>query len=152
MEGINHKSFNKDNKKLAFRATLHCVMGCGLGDTAGLIIGTILGWTVIPTMILAIILGFVGGYSLTMIPLLKRGIDFKKATKITVVSETASILVMEAAENGTAFLIPGILLAGFLEPLFWFGLIIAVIAGFIAAYPVNYFMISRGLKESHIHH
>ncbi|GAH30430.1 unnamed protein product, partial [marine sediment metagenome] len=71
---------------------------------------------------------------------------------ITVVSETASILVMEAAENGTAFLIPGVLLAGFLTPLFWLGLIISVIAGFIAAYPVNYFMISRGLKKSHIHH
>jgi len=143
---------DKDNKKLAFRATIHCVMGCGLGDTAGLIIGTILNWTIFPTMVLAIILGFVGGYSLTMIPLLKRGINVRIATKITVVSETASILVMEAAENGTAFLIPGVLLAGFLKSLFWFGLIIAVIVGFITAYPVNYFMISKGLKESHIHH
>ena len=141
-----------DNKKLAFRVTLHCVMGCGIGDTIGLIIGTALNWTVFPTMVLAVILGFIGGYSLTMIPLLQRGINVKSATKITVVSETASILVMEAAENGTAFLIPGVLFAGFLAPLFWFGLIISVIAGFIAAYPVNYFMISKGLKKAHSHH
>ena len=59
---------------------------------------------------------------------------------------------MEAAENGTTFLIPGLLTASFLAPLFWLGLVIAVIAGFIAAYPVNYFMISKGLKKAHIHH
>lgn len=152
MQREEHKISNKDNKKLAFRATLHCVMGCGIGDTVGLIIGTILNWSIFPTMVLAIILGFIGGYSLTMIPLLKRGIDVKNASKITVVSETASILVMEAAENATAFLIPGVLFASFLTPLFWLGLIISVMAGFIAAYPVNYFMISRGLKESHLHH
>lgn len=141
-----------DTKKLAFRATLHCVMGCGIGDTVGLIIGSFLGWSIISTMILAVILGFVGGYSLTMIPLLKRGISVKSATKITLVSETASILVMETAENGTELLIPGALTAGFVDPLFWGSLIIAVIAGFIAAYPVNYFMVSKGLKECQGHH
>lgn len=127
-------------------------MGCGIGDTAGIIIGTVLSWSVFPTMVLAVILGFIGGYSLTMIPLLRSGLGVKNATKITVVSETASIVVMEAAENGTTFLIPGLLTASFLVPLFWFGLVIAVIAGFIAAYPVNYFMISKGLKKAHIHH
>ena len=142
----------KNNKKLAFRATLHCVIGCGAGDTTGLIIGTMLGWAVFPMMVLGIILGFLGGYALTIIPLLQRGFGLKNATKITVVSETASILVMETAENITAFLIPGLLVASFKEPLYWFGLSISVIAGFIAAYPVNYFMISRRLKEGHIHH
>lgn len=142
----------EDNKNLAFRTTLHCVIGCGTGDTLGLIIGTLLNWSVFPTMVLGIILGFLGGYGLTMIPLLKRGISIKNATKITVISETASIVVMETAENITAFLIPGLLTASFSTLLFWFGFIISVIAGFGAAYPVNYFMISRGLKESHTHH
>mgnify|MGYP001272456157 CR=1 FL=1 len=127
-------------------------MGCGLGDTLGLIIGTVLGWTVFPTMILAVFLGFVGGYGLTMVPLLKRGIAFKRATQITIASETASITVMEAAENTTAFLIPGVLLASVLSPLFWFGMAIAVVVGFLAAYPVNYYMISRGQDTAHTHH
>ena len=142
---------NQDNKKLAFKTTIHCVMGCGVGDTVGLIIGTVLSWTVFPIMILAIILGFIGGYGLTIIPLLKSGLKLKEATKITVISETASIAVMETAENGTAFLIPGLLTASFFAPVFWLGLLIAVFAGFLAAYPVNYFMISRGLKKPHHH-
>lgn len=140
------------NKKLALRTTLHCVIGCGTGDTAGLIIGTIFNWSIIPTMVLGIILGFIGGYGLTIIPLLKRGFSIKNATKITVTSETASIVVMETAENLTAFLIPGLLSASFLTLLFWVGFSISVIAGFIAAYPINYFMISKGLKEGHMHH
>lgn len=142
----------KDSKKLAFRATLHCVMGCGIGDTLGLAIGTIFSWSTFSTMTLAVVLGFVGGYSLTMIPLLRKGINFKNASKITVMSETASIVVMEAAENGIAFLIPGLLVASFFTPLFWFGLIISVIAGFLAAYPINYFMISKGIRGAHSHH
>ena len=142
----------RDNIKLAFKVTLHCVIGCGIGDTAGLIIGTVFGWSVMPTMALAIVLGFVGGYGLTIIPLLKRGFDFKIATKITVVGETASIAVMETGENLTAFLIPGVLTATVLTSLFWVGLIVSVIAGFLAAYPVNYFMILKGLKKNHIHH
>jgi len=140
-----------NEKKLAFRATVHCVLGCGIGDTVGLIIGTIFSWSIISTMILAIILGFIGGYSLTIIPLLRYGMKLMKASKITVVGETASIVTMETAENLTAFLIPGVLTAGFLDFLFWLGLAISVIAGFIAAYPVNYFMIKRGFRETHVH-
>jgi len=151
MEDIDHRFSNESDKKLSLRTTLHCVIGCGTGDTIGLIIGTILNWAVLPTMVLGIVLGFIGGYGLTMIPLLGKGFSIRNASKITVTSETASIAVMEAAENGTAILIPGLLYAGFLTPLFWLGLTVSVIAGFIAAYPVNYFMISRGLKEAHHH-
>ena len=141
-----------DKKMLALKATLHCVMGCGIGDAIGLIIGTILGWAVLPTMILAIFLGFVGGYGLTMVPLLVNGIAFKKATQITIAGETASIVVMEATENGVALLIPGLLVASFFTPFFWLGLLAAVVVGFIAAYPVNYYMISRGYGDHHTHH
>jgi len=141
-----------DNKKLAFRATLHCVVGCGTGDAVGLIIGTLFNWSMMPTMLLGIVLGFIGGYGLTMIPLLKKGFSIKNASKITVIGETNSIVVMETAENLTAFLIPGVLTAAFFTYLFWVGLIISVVAGFVAAYPVNYFMVSRSSnKHHHLH-
>ena len=81
---------------------------------------------------------------------MRSGLDLKSASKITLATETASIVVMETAENGTALLIPGLLIASFVAPLFWVGFVIAIIAGFIAAYPVNYFMISRKLKGAPI--
>ena len=140
---------SKDTKKLAFLATLHCVVGCGIGDTIGLGIGTVLGWAILPTMILAISLGFVGGYGLAIIPLIRRGFSLKHATKVAIAGETASIFVMETAENGVALLIPGLLVASAASFLFWGGLLIAITAGFIAAYPVNYFMIVRGMGHSH---
>lgn len=141
-----------DNKKLALRATLHCVIGCGTGDTVGLIIGTLFNWSIISTMLLGIVLGFIGGYSLTMMPLLKKGFSVKNASKITIAGETASIAVMESAENLTAFLIPGVLTAAVFTSLFWLGLIISVLAGFAAAYPVNYFMVLRGSSGHHHSH
>lgn len=141
----------QNNIKLAFKVTLHCVVGCGIGDTAGLIIGTVFGWSVILTMILGIILGFLGGYGLTMWPLLKNGLNFKIATKITIASETVSIIFMETGENLTAFLIPGLLTATIFSSFFWFGVLVSISAGFLAAYPINYFMIIRGLKHGHIH-
>ncbi|MFH1582474.1 MAG: DUF4396 domain-containing protein [bacterium] len=141
----------KETKKLAFKITLHCLAGCGSGDVLGLIIGTSLSWPVFPTMILGIVLGFLGGYSLVIIPLLKRGMTFKQSTKIAVVGETASIFVMETAENVTAFLIPGLLTASIFAPLFWFGFIISVMAGFIVAYPVNYVLLNMGAKDFHHH-
>lgn len=141
-----------DNKKLAFRVTLHCVIGCGTGDTVGLIIGTIFSWSMMSTLLLGIILGFVGGYGLVMIPLLKKRFSVKDASRVAITGETASIAVMETAENLTAFLIPGVLTATIFTSLFWVGLIISVLAGFAAAYPVNYFMVSRGFGQHHHHH
>ncbi|MCX6765818.1 MAG: DUF4396 domain-containing protein [Candidatus Moranbacteria bacterium] len=146
MQEINHKITG--NKKLALKITLHCVAGCGAGDTLGLMIGTVLNWPVLPTMALGIILGFLGGYGLTIMPLLKKGINFKNATRIAVVSDTISITVMETAENITALLIPGLLYASFSAPIFWIGFAISAVAGFVAAYPVNYYLL---VKRGHIH-
>lgn len=142
----------KENKKLAFKITLHCMAGCGTGDILGLVIGTTLGWSVLPTMILGIFLGFIGGYGLVMIPLLKKGMSVSHATRIAVAGETASIFVMETAENVTAFIIPGLLTASILVPLFWLGFLISALAGFLAAYPVNYIMLNRGNRHFHHHH
>lgn len=142
----------KEDLKLAFNVTLHCVIGCGIGDSLGLILGMILKLAIVPTILLAVVLGFIGGYGLTMWPLLKKGFSFKEATKITVAGETASIFVMETGENLTALLIPGLLTASFFSSLFWIGFGFSILMGFIVAYPVNLFMIMRGLKRDRLHH
>lgn len=64
---------NTNTFKLAFSATLHCLIGCGLGEVAGMVIGTMLNMSNHSTMILAIILGFVGGFGIGVIPLKKQG-------------------------------------------------------------------------------
>src|SRR5678815_4825300 len=62
------------SRSLAFKATVHCLTGCGIGEVLGLAIATALGWHDLPSIALAIVLAFAFGYGLTMQPLLGAGI------------------------------------------------------------------------------
>lgn len=135
--------------KLAVSATLHCLLGCGIGEVTGIIIGTYLGWGMFSTMALAIILGFIFGFLLGIIPLLRKGFSVKSAFKIVFAAEFLSIVVMEAFEAGTQLVIPGVMEAGLTDTIFWLGMFAALIVGFIAAFPVNYYMIKRGVRHQH---
>lgn len=146
-----HATEKKSNGifKLAVSATLHCLLGCGIGEVLGMIIGTWLGLAMMQTMILAIVLGFVMGFALGIIPLLRKNFSFQQAIKIVFVAEGLSIAVMEAFEVGTQLLIPGVMEASLSDGIFWAGMAAALAVGFIAAFPVNYFMIKRGVRHQH---
>jgi putative flippase GtrA len=146
---VEHKENQPSHAKLAVSATVHCLIGCGLGEVAGMIIGTALSFNNTNTIILAVILGFVFGFILGMRPLLKAGFTFKKAFRQVLIAEGLSIVVMETAEVLIEVFIPGVMQAHIHEPIFWIGMLLALIAGFLAAYPVNYYMIKRGIKHQH---
>lgn len=135
--------------RLAVSATVHCLIGCGIGEVAGMVIATALGMSMISSMVLAVALGFVAGLALGVVPLLRAGFDFKKALKIVVVAEGLSIAVMEAFEVATQVMIPGVMEAGLASGLFWMGMGAGLAAGFVAALPVNYVMIRRGVRHLH---
>lgn len=137
------------NLRLAVMATLHCLVGCGIGEIVGVVIGTALGWGMWQTMGLAVALGFVFGFGLGVLPLLQGGMAFRAAFKVILVSEGLSIAVMEAAEVSAQILIPGVMEAGLTDALFWTGMGIALVAGFVAALPVNIVMIRRGIRHVH---
>ena len=44
---------------------------------------------------------------------------------------------------------PGVMSAGLGEGIFWLGMCFALIAGFAAAYPVNYVLVKRGVRHCH---
>ena len=98
--------------KLAFSATLHCLLGCGIGEVVGIIIGTALVMTNTSTLILAVSLGFVFGFILGMRPLLKAGFNLKIAFKTVLIAEGLSIAVMEATEVLVEVYTPGVMEAG----------------------------------------
>jgi hypothetical protein len=136
---------------LATKATLHCLVGCNIGEVLGAGLGFYLGFGVTQSLIMGIAFAFIVGYAFTMIPLLRHGIGIKQAGKITLGGDTASISAMEIAENGVMFLIPGFLTSSILEPIFLIGIGIVLAAGFVAAYPVNHYMIKRGTGHQHAH-
>lgn len=135
--------------KLAFSATVHCLVGCGLGEILGMVVGTWLNMTNISTMILAIILGAVLGLLFGMVPLLKAGYSVKIAMKQVLIAEGLSIAVMETFEVLVQVYTPGVMNAHLTDGLFWKGMLAGLVAGFIAAFPVNYFFVKKGIRHQH---
>jgi hypothetical protein len=149
--GMDLVSSSTSMKKLAFLATAHCLTGCAIGEVLGMFIGTALGFSNLATIALAIFLAFVFGYSLTLIPLLRSSIKFGAALSIAFASDTFSITVMEIVDNAILLLIPGAIDAHVDTALFWGSLAVALAIAFLAAVPVNYYLISRGKGHAVAH-
>ena len=137
--------------RTAFRATLHCLTGCAIGEVLGLVIGTALGWEDVPTIVLAIALAFVFGYGLTMLPLLRSGLTVRQVIGTALAADTISIAVMEVVDNGIILAVPGAMDAGLTSLLFWGSLAFALAVAFVVTFPVNRFLIGRGLGHAVVH-
>ena len=134
---------------LAHSATLHCLLGCGIGEVVGVVIGTALALSNTRTLVLAVILGFVFGFILGLRPLLRAGFNFSRAVRQVFIAESLSIAVMETAEVLVQVYTPGVMDAGLSSGLFWLGMGFALVAGYAAAYPVNYILVGRGIRHVH---
>ena len=132
---------------LTTSATLHCLTGCSIGELAGLIIGVSFGLGVWNTILLATFLGFVSGYSLGLWPLVKQGNSWTQAFKTIWLGETISIAVMEFIMNFTDYHVGGVSAESIFEFRFWLGYLVALPAGFIAAWPVNYWLLKKSIKQ-----
>ncbi len=137
--------------RTAFSATVHCLTGCAIGEVLGMVIGTALGWSNFATIALAVVLAFFFGYSLTMLPLLRSGLALASALPLAFASDTLSIAIMEIVDNLIMLVIPGAMEAGLGSILFWASLAFALAVAFVAAFPVNRYLISRGRGHAVVH-
>lgn len=145
---------------MAVSATLHCLTGCAVGEVAGLVLGTAFGLSNTATIMLAVALAFVFGFGLSTLPLLKVGLGFFKALSVVFAADTLSIATMEVVDNLVMLVIPGAMDAGLVDPLFWVSMPIALGAAFLAALPVNLYLLRRHkghaltmqYHEGHAHH
>ena len=137
--------------RLAFSATAHCLTGCAIGEVLGLVIGTALGWGNVATIALAVVLAFFFGYSLTMLPLLRSGLALATVLPIAFAADTLSITIMEIVDNLVMVVIPGAMEAGLTSLLFWGSLAFALAVAFVAAFPVNRWLIARGKGHAVVH-
>ena len=137
--------------RTAFSATAHCLTGCAIGEVLGMVLGTAFGWGNFATIVLAVVLAFFFGYSLTMLPLLRSGIALASALPLAFASDTLSIAVMEIVDNVVMLVVPGAMEAGLGDLLFWGSLAFALAVAFVAAFPVNRYLIARGRGHAVVH-
>jgi len=133
----------------AANVTLHCLTGCAIGELAGLSIGVSLGWTPPATITLAVILSFVSGFSLTLLPLFQGGFGFVVAFRTVWLGETISIGAMELVMNFVDYHMGGMRAVSLVSTKYWAAFVLAGIAGFVAALPVNYWMLLKNMKRCH---
>jgi hypothetical protein len=138
----------------AFWATLHCLSGCAVGEVLGMAVGTALGLSNGATIALAVALAFAFGYAFTMAPLLRAGMTLRRAARLALAADTASIGIMEVVDNLVMVAMPGAMDAHLSSPLFWGALALSLVIAAMAAYPVNRWLIARGAGHAvvHAHH
>jgi Domain of unknown function (DUF4396) len=145
---------HSDLNRLAFSATWHCLTGCAIGEILGLVLATWWGWGNAASIALAVVLAFFFGYSFTLVPLLRGGVAPGAALGIALAADTLSITVMEIVDNAVILIVPGAMEAGLDSLLFWGTLAVALAIAFVAAFPVNRWLIARGKGHAvaHAHH
>ena len=136
--------------RTAAHSTLHCLTGCVIGEVAGLLIGVSLGFSPWATIALATALSYLSGMTLGLVPVMRsQGIGLAAALRIIWVGEVISIGVMELVMNIVDYQMGGMTAPSVASWMFWRGIVFAVPAGFIAALPVNYWLLKRNLKACH---
>lgn len=138
--------------RMAASATLHCLTGCAIGEIAGLIIGTAAGLGTATTVAISVTLAFVFGYALSTLPLLRAGLAVGTALSLVLAADTLSILTMEIVDNLVMVVIPGAMDAGLVNPTFWISMMIALTVAFLAAFPLNRYLLQRGKGHALTHH
>lgn len=146
----HHQQHAASSMTTAAHATLHCLIGCVIGEVVGLTIGVTAGMSPYVTMVLSTLLAYIFGFALTILPLMKRTkLSFKNAFKAIWVGEAVSIGIMELVMNAVDYHVGGMQVSSLGSSMFWVALGIAIPAGYIAAFPVNFWLISRQLKQCH---
>ena len=136
--------------RTAAHATLHCLSGCIIGEVAGLMIANLLQLATWPTIVLATVLSYGSGITLGLLPVKReQRVGWIAALKIIWIGEVVSIGVMEIAMNLVDYSMGSMGAKSLASWLFWRGLVLAVPAGFLAAWPVNYWLLKRELKACH---
>ena len=66
-------------------------------------------------------------------------------------ADTLSIATMEIVDNAVMVFIPGAMESGIVNPVFWLSLTLALSVAFVAAFPVNRYLLKRGKGHALLH-
>jgi Domain of unknown function (DUF4396) len=152
-DSADHRQRQRGNSLTysAVQATLHCLTGCAIGEVLGMVLATALGWGDVASIAVSVALAFAFGYALTIRPVLRAGVGFRRALGVAFASDTVSIATMEIVDNAFIVVVPGALAAGLADGLFWWSLAVSLVIAFFLTVPVNRWLISRGRGHAVVH-
>src|ERR671936_849563 len=100
-----------------------------------MVIATAAGWGNTASIAISVVLAFLFGYSLTLGPVLRANVPFRRAVGLALASDTLSITTMEIVDNAFILIVPGAIDAGLGDALYWWSIGVSLVIAFIAAFP-----------------
>jgi len=146
-----HEQYTATRWRQVLGSTMHCVAGDGLGILSGAIFGGIIHLSRPAEITLEYLLGFGFGWMIFQALFMKEssGGSFYRALKNTFIPELVSMNYLMAAMV-VVTTIGMSMVPQSSNPLsmeFWFIMSMALLTGFIAAYPINWWLVSNHLKH-----
>lgn len=80
--------------------------------------------------------------------MLRSGLALSAALGVAFAAETLSITVMEMVDNAAMLAVPGAMEAGLTDPLFWGALALGLGLAWVAAFPLNRWLLGHGLGHA----
>ncbi|MEO6138582.1 MAG: DUF4396 domain-containing protein [Luteimonas sp.] len=150
MEGL-HERYVAVRWRQVLGSTMHCVAGDGVGILAGAVIASLMQLAGVLDLVLEYVLGFGFGWTIFQALAMRgeSGGSYKVALRNTFFPELLSMNVLMAG------MVPTMLVAmkhvhgagNPAGPAFWFVMSMSLLVGFVMAYPMNWWLVSRHLKH-----
>ena len=145
-----HEKYIATRWRQVLGSTMHCVAGDGIGILAGAIIGAVVHMGRPSEMLLEYMLGFGFGWAIFQALAMKAMLgSYKQALAKTFYAELVSMNWLMAGMMPTMMILMRSIEGADdpASPRFWFVMSMSLLVGFIAAYPINWWLVSRGLKH-----
>jgi len=146
-----HEQYVSVRWRQVLGSTMHCVAGDGVGILVGAVLGSVLSLSMLLDIGLEYILGFGFGWTIFQALFMKdsMGGTYGKALKTTFISELLSMNCLMAGMVPVAAIVKASIPGGNnpINPEFWFIMSMALLIGFISAYPMNWWLVSNHLKH-----
>jgi hypothetical protein len=146
-----HEQYVAAQWRQTLGSTMHCVAGDGVGILAGAVIG---GFLLLPAALgitMEYVLGFGFGLGIFQALFMRDmvGGSYPRALAGSFIPELTSMNCLMAGMIPVAMILKSRMSGATspLSPVFWFVMSMALMTGFITAYPMNWWLVARRLKH-----
>jgi Domain of unknown function (DUF4396) len=146
-----HEQYVAARWRQVLGSTMHCVAGDGVGILAGAVLASVFGIAGLAEIVIEYILGFAFGWMIFQALFMRdmAGGSYRRALTGTFVPELLSMNLLMAGMVPTVMALRAHIAtaADPKTPDFWFTMSMGLLVGFIIAYPMNWWLVSRHLKH-----
>jgi hypothetical protein len=146
-----HERYTAARWRQTLGSTMHCVAGDGVGIIAGAVLSAVLVLPRPAETLVEYLLGFGFGWTIFQALFMRNelGGSYRQALTKTFVPELVSMNLLMAGMVPTAMILRRFIAGAEnpATPAFWFVMSMALLVGFIVAYPMNWWLVANHLKH-----